>query len=539
VINILILIFLNIASTLAYNVSVESEGSLKDCVTDKSEEIFLCKNNEGENFLIKKKNWEYIAMKKSSSGAYLPLEVYDISDENDDYIYSASLNRYEQEEKDRYQGPLNDYINNERYLYNDFFKKSDDKEVSSGNTKINSFVRESRLDLERKKKRIDESINAKKFKIKLKDGQEIKCNRSEKVSCPLLNCEKDAQGIERKVINPQSPFFIYLESFGFKNNQFMVPENSMISLLDSKGNELIKYAKEDSSVFKQEMLVPSKYKNNPRLFNDLKEPSFKSSLSNHLKGCGKSTLKKFLDIQEKTQQDLIEASMLQYIDIANGILQSNYINEESIPGSSCYHNGAYYAPPAYKRALETAVMSKKTISMDRAQELLDMAAFRKDIPWNYTLDGCYARAHIMARSFEAEGVHVDKAWLRGSLRIPGQPEGMNWGYHVAPLVYVEKENGEIQEMIIDPSISQEPLTPKEWADTMNVNFDETEQVSFPTPTNTSFYKKTSYSVTNTEPYWPDYNYRMTEYDKERNAEQTMFEYGGAPQSESQWEQWDY
>ncbi len=521
--------------------SIEGEGDLKDCVSDQSEEMFHCLNDEGENFLIKNKNWEFIALKKDSKGAYSPVEVYYISDKNDTPIFSASFNRHdlEEEEKPRYQGPLNDYINNERYLYNDFFKDNDKKQINSGKERLDKFFKESKLEIEKKKRSIEEKIKSKKFRIKLKDGQEVKCTRSNRENCSLLNCEEDAQGIERKILNPKSSFFIQLESFGFKSNQFTVPENTVLGLYDNSGNELISYTESDSSVFSPEMLVPAKFKGNPRLFNDLKEPAYKSSLSHNLRGCEQKTINKFLDIYDQTQKDLRDASMLQYIDIANGILESNYINDESIPGSSCYYRGAYYSPPAYKKALETAVMSKRTISMDRAQELLDLAAFRKDIAWDYTIDGCYARAHIMARLFEDQGVHVDKAWLRGSLQIPGQAKGMNWGYHVAPLVYVEGANGEVQEMIIDPSISQKPITPKEWASIMNVNFDETQQVSYPTPTNTAFYNKTSYSVTNTNPYWPDYNDKLTEYDKESMAQETMIEFGGSPQSNEEWDQWEY
>ncbi|PIK16405.1 protein-glutamine glutaminase family protein [Halobacteriovorax sp. JY17] len=538
---LLLLLFISTTSTLAYNVSIEGEGELRNCSTDGPKELFHCQNSKGEEFLIKSKDWDYVALKRDSSGKYSSVDVYNISDKDGGFVYAASFDSqsfYTEEELPKYQGPINDYINNERYLYSDFFKNNTEQEIDTDNKELADFYKKAKFEIEDKKEKVEESLKIKNFKIKLSDGQEVKCSKSPQENCPLLNCEKDSEGFERIILRSQNSFMVNMESFGFKGSNFSVPENTMLGLYDENGNELITYAKNPEGVFKSSMLVPSNFKNNPRLFKSLKEPSYMSFLSSQLKSCGPKTLKVFSDIFEKTQRDLQNTSMLQYIDLAKGILESNYINKDSIPGNACYYKGAYYAPEGYQRALELEVMSKKTISLERAQELLDQALNRSDIPWSYTYDGCYARAHLMARMFEAEGIHVDKAWLRGSLRIPGQPKGMNWGYHVAPLVYVKGENGEVQEMIIDPSISKKPITPKEWAKTMEVNFDETEQVSFPTPTNTAFYNKTSYSVTNSTPYWPEYNKRLSESDKMSMAAQTMLEYGGAPSSDEEWERWE-
>ena len=539
---LLTLIFLTLSTTLAYEISIEGESGLINCSANALEDLFHCKNRQGDDFLIKSKDWDFVALKRNSKGVYQSLEVYSISGKNDSYIYAASFDRnsfLEQSKPPTYRGPIHDYINKERYLYSDFFKDTDGTELDNEHENLKKFFQLAKSEIESKKEKVEKAQEATVFKVKLKDGQEINCSREAESSCSILDCEKDKQGIERKILNPKSAFSIYLEEFSFKNNKFIVPENSILGLYDSDGNGLITYEREKEKSFKDSMLVPSSFKNNPRLFNDLKEPSFKSLLANRLKGCEDKVIKSILDTHSKAQEDLQSATMVQYIELANGILESNYINTESIPGNTCFHRGAYFGLSAYEKSLANKSMSKKTISLEQAQDLLDQVAFRKDIAWNYTLDGCYARAHIMARIFEDQGVHVDKAWLRGSLRIPGQPDGMNWGYHVAPLVYVEDDSGNIQEMIIDPSISQAPMTPKAWAETMKVDFDQTEQVVYPTPTNTAFYNKTSYSVTNSNPYWPDYNDRLTEYDKENMAAQTMLNFGAAPQSDNEWEQWEY
>jgi uncharacterized Zn-binding protein involved in type VI secretion len=98
--------------------------------------------------------------------------------------------------------------------------------------------------------------------------------------------------------------------------------------------------------------------------------------------------------------------------------------------------------------------------------------FRNDtsIPWNYPNDCCYARAEIMAGQLRAAGVPVGKAWnyapADGSLRVdtPNDPSGhVEWGYHVAPTVPVRGADGQVRNMVIDPSISDRPLSPQAWA----------------------------------------------------------------------------
>ena len=46
---------------------------------------------------------------------------------------------------------------------------------------------------------------------------------------------------------------------------------------------------------------------------------------------------------------------------------------------------------------------------------------------------------------------------------PNVKEGyVEWGYHVAPTVPVKRKDGTVTDMVIDPSLSNKPLTPAEW-----------------------------------------------------------------------------
>ncbi|MCX7113398.1 MAG: protein-glutamine glutaminase family protein [Proteobacteria bacterium] len=52
------------------------------------------------------------------------------------------------------------------------------------------------------------------------------------------------------------------------------------------------------------------------------------------------------------------------------------------------------------------------------------------------------------------------------VNTPNHPDGkVEWyGYHVAPTVPVQKADGSVQDMVIDPSMFDHPVTVDEWRD---------------------------------------------------------------------------
>jgi hypothetical protein len=115
---------------------------------------------------------------------------------------------------------------------------------------------------------------------------------------------------------------------------------------------------------------------------------------------------------------------------------------------------------------------KGALTQEQAQERFDEFKCREDIPWNYPNDCCYNRAHVMATELKAGGVDVGKVWnyaplphLGNRLRVytENDPEKyVEWGYHVAPTVPVIDSKGTVIRMVIDPSITDAPLTPEQW-----------------------------------------------------------------------------
>ena len=132
-----------------------------------------------------------------------------------------------------------------------------------------------------------------------------------------------------------------------------------------------------------------------------------------------------------------------------------------------------------------AEVAAKTVSSD--QELAELFAVLRDatfqangadvpIPYRYPMDGCYARAEVMAGLLAAAGYPPDKVFVVSTkgLRIStpqggdqadyGSPLEVNWWYHVAPVVYVQVQQLPAKPLaaVLDPSVASGPLTVAEW-----------------------------------------------------------------------------
>lgn len=113
------------------------------------------------------------------------------------------------------------------------------------------------------------------------------------------------------------------------------------------------------------------------------------------------------------------------------------------------------------------------VSISQAKEIFTDMANDSDIAFNYPIDGCFARAYLMNKRMEEKyGVHPYKIWAFAppgeSLEVDTSGYGkVQWGYHVAPVIRVTQADGTIVDMVIDPSISSEPITVEEWKNKMN------------------------------------------------------------------------
>lgn len=165
----------------------------------------------------------------------------------------------------------------------------------------------------------------------------------------------------------------------------------------------------------------------------------------------------------------------------------------------------------------------KPISLEVAQALFDHAKQMKDIAWKYKRDGCYARAHLMARRFEAMGVDVGKVWIGGDLRVP--EESIAWTMHVAPVVYVKGEQDKIERYVIDPSLAKKPVTVSEWSALMKKGVVGPDTyTSFPFPMNASTFERSAIAFSSSNPYLQYEQLNTTEKDKLAAAKSIMKQY---------------
>lgn len=93
------------------------------------------------------------------------------------------------------------------------------------------------------------------------------------------------------------------------------------------------------------------------------------------------------------------------------------------------------------------------------------------IPFLYPDTGCDERAHEMCRLMTAMSLRPEKLWLDGSMQPRtryNEDCQVLWTYHVAPTVwvYLGLGVGSIR-MVIDPSVSTEPLDVNAWVRAQN------------------------------------------------------------------------
>jgi hypothetical protein len=89
------------------------------------------------------------------------------------------------------------------------------------------------------------------------------------------------------------------------------------------------------------------------------------------------------------------------------------------------------------------------------------------IPFLYSKDGCFARAHEMCRRMACGGVIAAKLWVFGRLRprTPNDPSCVaEWGVHVAPVIRL---GGTRQLLVIDPSLCDRAVPRATWEAALN------------------------------------------------------------------------
>lgn len=94
------------------------------------------------------------------------------------------------------------------------------------------------------------------------------------------------------------------------------------------------------------------------------------------------------------------------------------------------------------------------------------------LTFKYKTNGCFARAHWMKKVIEDDNhYHSNKIFSFGRLRVNNTSECdkrcVNWGWHVAPIVFTQN-GAKTDTTVIDPSISDTPLSIPAWLNLQKV-----------------------------------------------------------------------
>lgn len=109
-----------------------------------------------------------------------------------------------------------------------------------------------------------------------------------------------------------------------------------------------------------------------------------------------------------------------------------------------------------KKTIELSVLSE-----EEANHVFETLKADEENSFNYPLDGCYARAHLMASRMDDLGIVSGKAFIEGDLYVQTKLGEAGWSYHVASLVMV-KVNGKNVPTIFDPAIFDKPVSYEVW-----------------------------------------------------------------------------
>ncbi|HNV98604.1 MAG TPA: protein-glutamine glutaminase family protein [Chitinophagales bacterium] len=126
-------------------------------------------------------------------------------------------------------------------------------------------------------------------------------------------------------------------------------------------------------------------------------------------------------------------------------------------------------PIATKKALPTLAALNTIFDYCAAQGCATgTATIDYCIPFQYVVDGCYARAHkmrqIMLNDYDlsCEKVFSYEGPGPGSLAVDAGDCCVYWWYHVAPLVSVKAPGGGFTKYVVDPSMFDEPVSIETW-----------------------------------------------------------------------------
>lgn len=247
--------------------------------------------------------------------------------------------------------------------------------------------------------------------------------------------------------------------------------------------------------------VPENLQNNVTAYFTFQDPDFSEYLKEVIAQCPTKFKDDIISLGVQTNEERLAIAFVHLVEKVNGNITSQYINKEFLPAGIRLKGNSYYTHEALKDMSKFEPGSVKAISANKAKNLFKKAKAMKNMTWSQPHDGAFARTELMVDMFEKEGVIADKAWASGFLK--SKKIKIPWAYHVAPVVYVESSNGNVDKMIIDPLIADRPVSTLEWLSLMGLNSpNSVHNVGFPVPMDANDVGKVSFTITNRNAFHP-------------------------------------
>ncbi|MBP9706720.1 MAG: hypothetical protein KBD78_03695 [Oligoflexales bacterium] len=168
--------------------------------------------------------------------------------------------------------------------------------------------------------------------------------------------------------------------------------------------------------------------------------------------------------------------------------------------------------------------SKSYVTYDQARRAFELVGAVDYLPFEYKLDGCYARSMYMAMELASEKIASSSQFALGNLEPSRE---ISWWYHVAPMLVATREDpktaqaeasytyqkgsskellakqANVEPIILDPSLHQSPVWRSNWIESLKAK-GELELIAIPGNQN--------------NPYMA-YSYKYDKYDLARSYEE--------------------
>lgn len=112
------------------------------------------------------------------------------------------------------------------------------------------------------------------------------------------------------------------------------------------------------------------------------------------------------------------------------------------------------------------------LSEEELNEFFQFVSTRSYIPFHIKYDGCFGRAYRMIVVGNRKNIELGKLVIDVinkdeeviEVLSPDHQWKLRWYYHVAPFVFLEKDNGDLEMRILDPSLFNRPVSRFEFID---------------------------------------------------------------------------